>query len=156
MPNNDEVKNKILEEAHKSQFSIHSGSTKMYRDLKQMYWWPGMKTEIAEFVFRCLTCQKVKIEHQKPSGQLQPLNIPEWKWGSISMDFVMGLPCSQAGHDSIWVVVDRLTKSAHFIPVRSTYKVSKLAEEYLKNIVRLHGVPTNIVSDCDPKLTSRF
>ena len=92
----------------------------MYRDLKQIYWWPGMKKDIAEFVSQCLVCQKAKIEHQKPSGPLQPLEIPEWKWDSISMDFVMGLPRTPSGYDSIWVIVDRLTKSAHFIPVKST------------------------------------
>ena len=111
------LRSKVLEEAHMSSFSIHPGSTKMYRNLKQVYWWPGMKRDIAEFVSQCLVCQKVKIEHQKPSGQLQPLEIPEWKWESISMDFVIGLPRTSSGYDSIWVIVNRLTKSAHFIPI---------------------------------------
>ena len=86
-----------------------------------------MKKVIAELVSKCLVCQKVKIEHQKPSGMLQPLEIPEWKWESISMDFVMGLPKTQAGFDAIWVIVDRLTKSAHFLPIRAIYPLEKLA-----------------------------
>ncbi|GAU30442.1 hypothetical protein TSUD_392550 [Trifolium subterraneum] len=141
---------------HKSGFSIHPGSTKMYHDLKKNYWWPNMKTEIAEFVSRCIVCQQVKIEHQKPAGPLQPLEIPEWKWEHITMDFVTGLPRNQKGEDSIWVIVDRLTKSAHFIAVKSTYKASRYAEIFLEEIVKLHGVPLSIVSDRDPTFTSYF
>ncbi|GAU50224.1 hypothetical protein TSUD_141520 [Trifolium subterraneum] len=125
VPNDAELKRLILEEAHKSGFSIHPGSTKMYHDLKKNYWWPNMKVEIAEFVSRCIVCQQVKIEHQKPAGSLQPLERPEWKWEYITMDFVSGLPRNQKGEDSIWVIVDRLTKSAHFIAVKSTYKASR-------------------------------
>jgi hypothetical protein len=115
-----------------------------------------MKTEIAEFVARCIVCQQVKIEHQKPAGLLQPLEIPEWKWEQITMDFVSGLPRTKKGYDSIWVIVDRLTKSAHFIPVKTTYKTPKFAELFIEQIVKLHGVPLSIVSDRDPKFTSRF
>ncbi|GAU10392.1 hypothetical protein TSUD_417700, partial [Trifolium subterraneum] len=156
VPNDAELKRLILEEAHKSGFSIHPGSTKMYHDLKKNYWWPNMKTEIAEFVSRCIVCQQVKIEHQKPAGPLQPLEIPEWKWEQITMDFVSGLPRNQKGEDSIWVIVDRLTKSAHFIAVKSTYKASRCAEIFLEEIVKLHGVPLSIVSDRDPTFTSHF
>ncbi|KAK2374394.1 hypothetical protein QL285_075360 [Trifolium repens] len=156
VPQNDELKRLILEEAHKSGFSIHPGSTKMYHDLKENYWWPNMKAEIAEFVSRCIVCQQVKIEHQKPGGLLQPLDIPEWKWEHITMDFVGGLPRNQRGQDSIWVIVDRLTKSAHFIPVKSTYKAPQYAAIFMEQIVRLHGVPLSIVSDRDPIFTSRF
>jgi hypothetical protein len=115
-----------------------------------------MKTDIAEFVAQCLVCQQVKAEHQRPAGMLQPLEIPVWKWERISMDFVVGLPRTQAGYDSIWVVVDRLTKSAHFLPVKTTYTSAKLAEEFISEIVRLHGVPVSIISDRDPKFTSRL
>ncbi|GAU43989.1 hypothetical protein TSUD_91680 [Trifolium subterraneum] len=156
VPNDADLKRSILEEAHKSGFSIHPGSTKMYHDLKKNYWWPNMKTEIAEFVSRCIVCQQVKIEHQKPAGPLQPLEIPEWKWEHITMDFVTGLPRNQKGEDSIWVVVDRLIKSAHFIAVKSTYKASRYAEIFLEEIVKLHGVPVSIVSDRDPTFTSHF
>jgi hypothetical protein len=156
VPNDSELKRMILEEAHKSSFSIHPGATKMYRDLKKDYWWPSMKSDIADFVARCIVCQQVKIEHQRPAGLLQPLEIPPWKWEQISMDFVGGLPRTQKGHDSIWVIVDRLTKSANFLPVKSTYKTSQYAELFISEIVKLHGVPVSIVSDRDPIFTSHF
>ena len=105
---------------------------------------------------RCLTCQQVKAEHQRPAGLLQPLGIPEWKWEDITMDFVGGLPRIVGFHDSIWVIVDRYTKSAHFLPVRSTYTVDQYAELYVREIVRLHGVPKSIVSDRDPIFISKF
>ncbi|GAU49756.1 hypothetical protein TSUD_407990 [Trifolium subterraneum] len=132
VPNDADLKRLILEEAHKSGFSIHPGSTKMYHDLKKNYWWPNMKVEIAEFVSRCIVCQQVKIEHQKPAGPLQPLEIPEWKWEYITMDFMTGLP------------------------LKSTYKASRYAEIFLEEIVKLHGVPLSIVLDRDPTFTSHF
>ncbi|KAG8473291.1 hypothetical protein CXB51_035413 [Gossypium anomalum] len=156
VPNNSELKNDILAEAHNSKYSIHPGSTKMYCDLKRMYWWPGMKREICEFVAKCLICQQVKAEHQVPTGLLQPIMIPEWKWEHITMDFVSGLPVTPKKKESIWVIVDRLTKSAHFIPVRSNFSLDKLAELYISEIVRLHGVSVSIISDRDPRFTSRF
>ncbi|XP_073046258.1 uncharacterized protein [Primulina eburnea] len=97
--------------------------------------------DVAVFVAKCLVCQQVKAEHQRPGGLLQPLEIPEWKWDNISMDFVVGLPKSRQGHDGIWVIIDRLTKSAHFLPVRMNYNLDKLATLYMDNIVKLHGVP---------------
>nr|GEZ28746.1 retrotransposon protein, putative, Ty3-gypsy subclass [Tanacetum cinerariifolium] len=112
------MKKAVLSEAHSSPFSIHLGSTKMYKDLKQNFWWNGMKQDMARFVAKCLTCQQVKIEHQRASGLLQPLDIPTWKWDQISMDFVTGLPRTLKKNDAIWVVVDRLTKSAHFLPIQ--------------------------------------
>ncbi|KAL0411152.1 UNVERIFIED_CONTAM: Transposon Ty3-I Gag-Pol polyprotein [Sesamum latifolium] len=128
----------------------------MYRDLKRNFWWSGMKRDVEDFVARCLNCQKVKAEHQRPSGWLQPLDIPEWKWEHITMDFVTGLPRTRQGHDFIWVIVDRLAKSAHFIPVRTTYTLDKLVTIYIEDIVRLHGIPVSIVSDRDPRFTSQF
>lgn len=128
----------------------------MYRDLKEFYWWPGIKRDITEMVAKCLTCQQVKAEHQVPSGLLQPITIPEWKWDHVTMDFVSGLPMTPKKKDSVWVIVDRLTKSAHFIPVRVDYSLEKLAELYLNEIVQLHGVPISIISDRDPRFTSRF
>nr|GEX31590.1 retrotransposon protein, putative, Ty3-gypsy subclass [Tanacetum cinerariifolium] len=115
--------------------SRKSGSTKMYHDLKQYFWWSGMKRDVATFVARCLICQQVKIEHQLASGLLQQLDIPVWKWDEISMEFVTGLPQTQRRHDAIWVVVDRLTKSAHFLPIRKDYSVSRLAEIFQQEIV---------------------
>ncbi|KAL5786007.1 hypothetical protein ACOSQ2_008399 [Xanthoceras sorbifolium] len=135
---------------------MHPGSTKMYRDLRTQYWWSGLKRDVIEFVNRCMTCQRVKAEHQVPSGLLQPISIPEWKWDRITMDFVTGLPLTRSKQDSIWVIVDRLTKSAHFLPIRTDYSLDRLAELYIREIVRLHGVPTSIISDRDPRFTSRF
>jgi len=115
-----------------------------------------MKKEIAEFVYACLVCQKSKFEHQKPSGLMQSLFVPEWKWDSISMDFVGALPKIVKGFDSIWVIVDRLTKSTHFIPIKTGMSVVRLAEIYIEQVVRLHGIPSSIVSDRDPRFISKF
>ena len=102
------------------------------------------------FVSKCLICQQVKAEHQLPSGLLQPITLLEWKWERITMDFVSGLPLSPKKKDGIWVIFDRLTKSAYFILVCMDYSLDKLAELYISEIVRLHGVPVSIISDRDP------
>ncbi|GJT66589.1 putative reverse transcriptase domain-containing protein [Tanacetum coccineum] len=115
-----------------------------------------MKAEIATYVSKCLTCAKVKAEHQKPSGLLQQPEIPEWKWEKITLDFVSGLPRMPSGYDSIWVIVDQLTKSAHFLPMKKTDSIEKLTQLYLKEIVCKHGMPTSIISDRDSLFTSRF
>ncbi|WVZ94003.1 hypothetical protein U9M48_039947 [Paspalum notatum var. saurae] len=156
VPDVDSIKKLILSEAHDTAYSIHPGSTKMYHDLKERFWWYGMKRAVAEYVAVCDTCQRVKAEHQRPAGLLQPLKIPEWKWEEISMDFIVGLPRTQKGYNSIWVVVDRLTKVAHFIPVNTTYSGARLAELYISRIVCLHGVPKRIISDRGSQFTSRF
>nr|GFA18061.1 hypothetical protein [Tanacetum cinerariifolium] len=156
VPNDASLREALLTEAYSSPFSVHPGSTKMYHDLKQHFWWSGMKRDVVMFVSKCLTCQQVKIEHQRASGLLQPLDIPVWKWDEIFMDFVIGLPQTQRRHDAIWVVVDRLTKSAHFILIRKDYSVSRLAEIFQQEIVRLHGTPSAIVSDRDPRFASHF
>ena len=153
---NSAIREELLVEAHNSPFSIHPGSTKMYRDMKDQFWWSGMKKDIGEYVSKCMTCQLVKIEHQRPGGELHSLDIPEWKWEHICMDFLMDLPRTLKKHDAIWVIVDRLTKSAHFLAIRATDSVGKLAEIYRDEIMRLHGVPVSIVSDRDPRFTSRF
>jgi hypothetical protein len=115
-----------------------------------------MKRDVAEYVALCDTCQRVKAEHQGPAGLPQRLKIPEWKWEEIGMDFIVGLPHTQAEYDSIWVIVDRLTKVAHFIPVKMTYSGAKLAELYMSRIVYLHGVTKKIMSDRDSQFTSKF
>jgi hypothetical protein len=107
-------------------------------------------------VAMCDVCQRVKAEHQRPAGLLHPLKIPEWKWEEIGIDFIVGLPRTSAGYDSIWVMVDRLTKVAHFIPVKTTYEVSQVAELYMAWIVSLHGVPRKIILDRGSQFTSRF
>ena len=146
----------ILREAHDSAYFIHPRSTKMYQDLKEKYWWYGLKRDVATHVVLCDVCQRVKAEHQRPAGLLQPLKVPEWKWEEISMDFIVGLPRTRDGYDSIWVIVDRLTKVAHFIPMKTTYPGAQLAELYMSRIVCLHGVPKKIVSDRGTQFTSRF
>ena len=156
VPCDKELKKKLLFASHNTVFTMHPGGNNMYQDLKQQYWWKGMKREVTEYVSKCLTCQQVKAEHQVPTGLLNPLPIPQWKWDNITMDFVSGLPLTQQKHDSVWVIVDRLTKSAHFIPVRIDYSMDKLAELYVDEIVRLHGVPLSIVSDRDSRFTSKF
>ncbi|GJW84494.1 putative reverse transcriptase domain-containing protein [Tanacetum coccineum] len=128
----------------------------MYQDLKKLYWWPNMKAIIAEYVGKCLTCSRVKAECQKPSGLLVQPEIPMWKWERITMDFVTKLPKTSNGHDTIWVIVDRLTKSAHFIPTRETDSMETLTRLYIKEIVSRHGVPISIISDRDSHFTSRF
>ncbi|GKD24825.1 putative reverse transcriptase domain-containing protein, partial [Tanacetum coccineum] len=117
----------IMDEAHKSKYSIHPGADKMYYDLRDRYWWPGMKNDIAEY-----------------------------KWEGLAMDFVTKLPRTSSGHDTIWVIVDRLTKSAHFLPMHEDYKMERLTRLYLNEIVVRHGVPISIISDWDSRFTSRF
>ncbi|GKA84920.1 putative reverse transcriptase domain-containing protein, partial [Tanacetum coccineum] len=146
----------IMHEFHKSKYSIHMGSDKMYQDMKKLYWWPNMKADIATYVSKCLTCAKVKAEHQRPSGLLVQPKIPEWKWDNITMDFVTKLPKTSQGYDTIWVIVDRLTKSAIFTPMRETDPMDKLARIYLKEVVTRHGIPVSIICDRDLRFTSNF
>jgi hypothetical protein len=154
VPDIKHLRETILKEAHDSTFSIHPDSTKMYEDLKQKFWWYGMKKDVAAHVALCDVCQRVKAEHQRPAGLLQPLQVTEWKWEEIGMDFIVGLPRTRDGYDSIWVIVDILTKVAHFIPVKTTYSRAKLAKLYISKIVCLHGVPKKIVSDRYTQFTS--
>jgi hypothetical protein len=156
VPKNDEIRQQILDEAHLSRYSIHPGSTKMYYDLKQHYWWTKMKIEIARYVARCDTCRRVKAIHMKTAGPLQSLPIPTWKWEDISMDFIVGLPRTAKGYDSIWVIIDRLTKIAHFLPVKVKYTMARYVELYIACILSLHGVPKTIVSDRGPQFVSKF
>ena len=136
-----------MNEAHNSLLSIHPGSTKMYHDLKQSYWWTRMKREIAQFVNECDVCRRVKAEHQRPAGLLQPLAIPEWKFDQIEMDFVTGFPKSKRGNDAIFVVIDKLSKVAHFLPIKESITTAQLAELYTSRIVSLYGISQLISSD---------
>ncbi|WVZ84351.1 hypothetical protein U9M48_031391 [Paspalum notatum var. saurae] len=156
VPKDMELRKKILDEAHTSVLTMHPGSNKMYQDLKQKFWWTRMKREIAKYVLECDVCKRVKADHLKPGGMLQPLNIPAWKWEDIHMDFVVGLPRTQKGYDSIWVIIDRFTKSAHFLPVKTVYRANTYAELYIAKIVSLHGVPQTITSDRGSVFVSRF
>jgi hypothetical protein len=156
VPNVKELKDKIFWEAHESAYSIHLGRNKMYHDLKAAYWWYGMKRDVAEYVALCDTCQRVKTEHQWPTRMLQLLQVPKWKWEEIATDFVMGLPRTQSGYDSLWVIVDRLTKIAHFRPVKTKYTRPQLAKLYMPRIVCFHGVPMRIVSERETQVVSKF
>ncbi|WVZ81406.1 hypothetical protein U9M48_028786 [Paspalum notatum var. saurae] len=127
VPKDMELRKKILDEAHTSVLTMHPCSNKMYQDLKQKFWWTRMKREIAKYVSECDVCKRVKANHLKPGGMLQPLNIPAWKWEGIHMNFVVGLPRTQKGYDSIWVIIDRFTKSAHFLPVKTVYRANTSA-----------------------------
>ncbi|KAD1742254.1 hypothetical protein E3N88_42361 [Mikania micrantha] len=156
IPHYGGLRNVVMDEAHKSRYSIHPGSDKMYHDLKMTYWWPNMKLEIATYVSKCLTCSKVIVEYQKPSELLRQLEIPVWKWEQISMDFITKLPKTASGCDTVWVIVDRLTKSVHFLPIKETDMLDRLTRIYLKEVVSRHGVPISIISDRDSRLTAHF
>eukprot|EP00253_Pinus_taeda_P013617 PITA_13617 len=156
VPSQDKIKNLIMDEFHVSHYAGHPGYQKMITAIRKEYFWPGMKKDIAEYLARCLECQQIKAEHQHPAGLLQPLPIPEWKWKIISMDFITGLPKTKKGNDSIMVIVDKLSKAAHFIPVQSTYRAPQIAHVFMQNMFRLHGLPKVIISDRDVKFTSAF
>ncbi|KAH0685656.1 hypothetical protein KY290_019658 [Solanum tuberosum] len=142
-----ELRQQILTEAHNSRYSIHPGATKMYHDLWEFFWWNGMKRDIDDFVAKFPNCQQVNVEHHKPRGMTQEINIPTWKWEVINMYFITGLPRTRRQHESIWVIVDRVTKSAHFLAVKTTDSTEDYAKLYINEIVRLHGVPLSIISD---------
>ncbi|CAN6441035.1 unnamed protein product [Victoria cruziana] len=151
-----DLRNEILGSLHSSKFLIHPESNKMYRTAKHYFWWLGMRRDIAYFVAHCLICHLVKVEHQRPGNLLTPWKLLEWKWDEVTMDFVMGLLRTRKIHDVICVVVDRLSKSAHFLAIRATLPLDALADMYICEIVRLHSVPKVIVSDRYPRFTSIF
>ena len=124
--------------------------------LKNKLFYPGMKKDVADYLARCMECQLVKVEHQHPTGLLNPLPIAEWKWDTLSIDFITGLPRTKYQHDSVMVVVETLTKVAHFIPIKSTFGMAQVADVFLKEIVRLHGVPKMIISNKDAKFIIAF
>jgi hypothetical protein len=156
VPNVQYLKCIIFHEMHNVPYAGHSGYQKTVATVKSQYFWPGMKREIAEYITRCMECQKVKAEHRHPTGLLQPLPIPEWKWEVMTMEFFMGLPRTCKMHDSILVVVDKLTKDAHFIPLKTTHKVADVTDIFMKEVARLHEITKTIVSDRDLKFTLNF
>jgi hypothetical protein len=141
------LRKKILGEAYLYKFSMHPRSNKMYHDLRSLYWWTRMKREIAKYVSECDTCQRIKASHFKTLGTLQPLLILSWKWEDINMNFIVGLPNTSRHHDSIWEIIERLTKAVHFLPVHTTHRAEKYAEIYIDQVVRLDGIPKTIISD---------
>ena len=156
VPMLNDLRKKLLVEFHNSPFSGHPGITKMLADLKQQYFWKGMKKDVINFVTHCLECQRVKAEHMHPAGLLYPHSIAQYKWQVITMDFVQGLPMSRNKHDVILVVVDKLTKVAHFIAGNLKDDSPVLAKRFVHEIFRLHGVPELIISDRDLRMMSRF
>jgi hypothetical protein len=147
VPKKEVLKKKILDEAHTLRYSIHPRSTKMYHDLSQQFWWTRMKCEAARYISECDSCWKVKADYIKPGGLLQPLSIPEWKWDDISMNFIMGLPMTTRKFDLIWVIMNRLSKYAHFIPVHARYDARRYVEIYIAHVLCLHGVLKMIIFD---------
>ncbi|GKA56732.1 putative reverse transcriptase domain-containing protein, partial [Tanacetum coccineum] len=145
------IRDLIMHESHNSKYSIHPGSDKMYLDLKKLYWWPNMKKDIALYVSKCLTCSKVKAKHQKSSGLLVQPELPEWKWERITMDFITKLQKTSNGYDTIWVIVNRLTKSVHFLPIRENDSMDKLARLYLKEIVKALGTNLDMSTTYHPQ-----
>jgi len=126
-----ERKREVMKGAHNSTYTTHPRSTKMYHDIKTHFWWIGMKRDVVDFVARCSTCQRVRTEHQKPGGLLQPLPIPVWKWEYVTIDFIIGLSKTTKHDDGIWVVVNKLDKVAHFLAIRITFTLEQLANLYI-------------------------
>jgi hypothetical protein len=145
----------VLQFVHSSSLAGHAGYDKTIHRARKDFFWPGMKADVKRFIMECDTCQRVKAEKLSPAGLLQPLPIPERPWLSISMDFIEGLPFFQ-GYSVIWVIVDRLTKYAHFIPLKHPYTAEKLAQVFMNQLFKLHGMPQLIISYRDSTFTSKF
>ena len=145
-----------MDEIHQTPYYGHSRYQKTIATAKKQYFWPGMKKDMVEYISRCMKCQQVKVGHQHPANSLQPFPVPKWKWEVISMDFITRFPMTWRQHDSIMVVVDKLKKETHFIPIKSTHKTDDIAKMFMKDIFRLNEFPKAIVSDRDPKFTSNF
>ncbi len=143
-----------MRKAHNAKYSLHARATKLYQDLKKMYWWPSMKKEICIILTACEVCQRVELKHQRLAGMLNPLTILKQKWENVATNFTMGLPVASNRHNSIWVIVDRLTKATHFIPVKANCFVDKLAQVYIVKIIQ--GALMIIVSNRGPQFTLRF
>ena len=156
IPNSKELRSKLLHDSHDSVVAGHQGVNRSFELLHRLYFWPKMFYDVKDYVLSCDSCQRNKPLMQKPAGLLQPLDIPTRNWESISMDFIVKLPVTKKGHDSIMVVVDRLSKMTHFIPTRTDVTASQVASLFVDNIFRLHGLPKVIVSDRDSKFTGNF
>jgi hypothetical protein len=156
VPNYPKLRSEILKEMQNVPYAGHPRYQKIVSAVKRQYYWPYMKRDIYEYIAKCLECQRVKDEHRHLAGLLQALPIPQWKWEVVTMDFITGLPRTSKQHDAIMVVVDKLTKDAHFIPMKVTHKETNVADIYMREVARLHGIPKTIVFDRDPKFTSNF
>jgi hypothetical protein len=141
---------------HNVPYVVHPGYRKTIAVVRSQFFWPGMKQYVVDYIVRCMECQRVKDEHRHPTGFLQPLPILEKKWEVVTIDFITKFPRKTRQHDSIMVVVDKLTKSTHFVPVKMIHTIANIAEIYMREIARLHGIPKEIVSDIDTKFTSNL
>ena len=155
IPADKELKLRILAEVYDIPIAAHPGYIKLYNTLRKSFYWNGLKRDALSYVTRCLSCQRIKAERVKYPGKLQPNDIPQMKWENISMDFVMDLPTSR-GYDSIYVVVDMLTKMIHLFPVRKDASAKDIAHVFMRGIFLYHGLPRRIISDRDSKFTSNF
>jgi hypothetical protein len=135
------LKNLILREIHNVPYDRHPRYQKIITTIKSQYYWPGMKKEVVEYISKCIECQKVNDEHRHPAGFLQQLLILQWKWEVVKMDFITKLPKTRKQHDSIMVVVDNITKAAHFIPVKLTHRETNIDDIYMREIDRMHCIP---------------
>jgi hypothetical protein len=156
IPNDDDIKKRLLSECHNIPLAAHCGISKMYERLKRRWYWPKMKRDVEVYCNSCLQCQQNKISTQQPMGLLQPLPIPERRWQQVTMDLIVKLPKTKKGNDSIAVFVDKLTKMVHYVATIEQINAPRLAKLFMDNVVRLHGIPDSIVSDRDPRMTSRF
>jgi hypothetical protein len=156
IPKSGDIRSIIPKEDHRELYCAHPGVKKMYEDMRKLFFWVGMKHDVVHFTVKCLYCQQVKANHHHPIGLLQPHDVPMSKWEVISMDFVVGLLLTSHRHNAILVIVDKLTKSAHFIPVRDTYNVTDVAHMFVSEVICLHGIPKHIISDRDSRFNSRF
>jgi len=156
IPGGGDIRNIILKEAHRELYCAHPGVKKMYADMRNLFFWVGMKCDVVHFIAKCLEFQQVKFDHHHPAGLLQPHDVPMTKWEVISMDFVVGLLLTSHRHNAILVIVDKLTKSSHFILVRDTYDVTDVARMFVSEVIRFHGIPKKIISDRDSDLLLGF
>ena len=151
-----DMRGKVMSESHEPPYAGHRGIQPTTQAIELYFYWPHMRQDIEDYVSKCIVCQKVKYERGKASGLLQPLPIPDSPWQSISMDFVFGLPKSTQGNNGIWTIIDRFSKQAHFLPVKKTIKAKNMAAMFISQIFKYHGLPSSIVSDRDPRMTSLF
>jgi hypothetical protein len=156
VPNSQELRNLVLQEMYNVPYARHPRYQKTITVVRGQYFWSGMKKDFTDYLAKCMECRKVKVEHMHPTELLQPLPIPEWKWEIVTIDFITKLPRTARQHDSIMVVVDKLTKAAHYIMIKVTHKAANVAEIYMRDIARMHGAPKAIVLDRDLKFPSNF
>ncbi|GJP49466.1 hypothetical protein CLOM_g8665 [Closterium sp. NIES-68] len=156
VPNYPPLRQLLLEEYHDVLYAGHFGSNKTLTGIAKHYYWPHLADDVQKFVTSCDTCQRMKSSKQKKAGLLQPLPVPEQSWQVVSLDFITGLPPTTSGHDAILVVIDKFSKMGHFIPTHTTARTKETAQLFVRYIISQHGIPTTLISDRDPKFTSKF